>query len=50
MVLILEDSLFRYTDGDPLSTEDQAYIMENVLAHHPDKDAKLGAGIDHIMV
>ncbi|KAL8161234.1 hypothetical protein V2J09_012723 [Rumex salicifolius] len=38
-----------YTDGDPISAEDQSYIVDHVLAHHPDKDAKVGGGMDHIM-
>ncbi|KAL8170723.1 hypothetical protein V2J09_022527 [Rumex salicifolius] len=39
-----------YTDGVPIPREDQAYIVNNVLAYHPDRDAKARGGIDHIMV
>ncbi|GAB2235793.1 hypothetical protein Drorol1_Dr00026234 [Drosera rotundifolia] len=39
-----------YNDGDPLPAEDQSYILDNVFAHHPDKEAKTGAGIDYFMV
>ncbi|KAJ0473196.1 putative DNA-directed RNA polymerase [Helianthus annuus] len=39
-----------YNDGDPLSAEDQTYILENVLNHHPEKAQKMGAGVDYIMV
>ncbi|KAL8539336.1 hypothetical protein ACS0TY_001093 [Phlomoides rotata] len=39
-----------YNDGDPLSTDDQTYIVDNVFNYHPDKDGKMGAGIAHIMV
>ncbi|KZV19572.1 DNA-directed RNA polymerase V subunit 1-like [Dorcoceras hygrometricum] len=39
-----------YNDGDPLSADDQKYIVENVFNHHPDKALKMGSGIDHIMV
>ncbi|XP_073269982.1 DNA-directed RNA polymerase V subunit 1 [Primulina huaijiensis] len=39
-----------YNDGDPLSADDQNYIVENVFNHHPDKAVKMGSGIDHIMV
>ena len=39
-----------YKDGDPISAEDQSYIVENVFNFHPDKDAKMGSGIKHIMV
>ncbi|GAB2223062.1 hypothetical protein Droror1_Dr00017198 [Drosera rotundifolia] len=42
--------LLKYNDGDPLPVEDQSYILDNVFAHHPDKEAKTGAGIDHLMV
>ncbi|XP_052621483.1 DNA-directed RNA polymerase V subunit 1 [Lactuca sativa] len=39
-----------YNDGDPLSAEDQTYILENVFNHHPEKAQKMGAGIDYVMV
>ncbi|XP_065868139.1 DNA-directed RNA polymerase V subunit 1 [Euphorbia lathyris] len=39
-----------YNDEDPLSPTDQAYILDNVFNHHPDKDAKMGAGVDHFMI
>lgn len=39
-----------YNDNDPLSAEDQSYVVDNVLNHHPDKAAKMGAGIDHLTV
>ncbi|XP_026407957.1 DNA-directed RNA polymerase V subunit 1-like isoform X1 [Papaver somniferum] len=40
----------RDKDGEPLSAEDQAYVLENVFKYHPDKDVKMGCGIDHVMV
>lgn len=39
-----------YTDGEPLPAEDRSYIVDNVLNYHPDKAAKIGAGIDYITV
>ncbi|KAK7283942.1 hypothetical protein RIF29_13692 [Crotalaria pallida] len=39
-----------YSDGDPLAAEDQAFVLENVFEHHPDKETKMGDGIDHVMV
>ncbi|XP_057807867.1 DNA-directed RNA polymerase V subunit 1 [Salvia miltiorrhiza] len=39
-----------YNDGDRLSADDQTYIVDNVLNYHPDKAAKIGAGLDYIMV
>ncbi|CAI9112935.1 OLC1v1013446C1 [Oldenlandia corymbosa var. corymbosa] len=39
-----------YNDGDLLSPEDQSYVCDYVLSHHPDKASKIGAGIQHIMV
>ncbi|XWS74551.1 hypothetical protein CRYUN_Cryun01aG0007800 [Craigia yunnanensis] len=39
-----------YNDGDPLSTGDQLFVLDNVFTHHPDKAAKMGAGIDYLMV
>ncbi|CAK9171045.1 unnamed protein product [Ilex paraguariensis] len=40
----------RYNDGDPLSADDQSYIIDNVFNYHPDKTLKMGAGIDYVMV
>ncbi|XVE68305.1 hypothetical protein DITRI_Ditri09bG0056900 [Diplodiscus trichospermus] len=39
-----------YNDGDPLSAVDQLFVLDNVLAHHPDKAVKMGAGVDYVMV
>ncbi|GER28531.1 DNA-directed RNA polymerase [Striga asiatica] len=39
-----------YNDGDPISADDQKYIIDNVLNYHPDKAVKMGAGVNHIMV
>ncbi|CAN4108487.1 unnamed protein product [Withania somnifera] len=39
-----------YNDGDPLSADDQSYIIDTVLNYHPDKAVKMGAGLDYIMV
>ncbi|KAL6495749.1 hypothetical protein OROGR_030312 [Orobanche gracilis] len=39
-----------YNDGDPVSADDQTYIIDNVLNYHPDKAVKMGAGVGHIMV
>ncbi|KAJ9565612.1 hypothetical protein OSB04_001578 [Centaurea solstitialis] len=38
-----------YNDGDPLSADDQTYILDNVFNHHPEKAQKMGAGVDYIM-
>ncbi|KAH0889797.1 hypothetical protein HID58_052226 [Brassica napus] len=39
-----------YTDGEPISDEDKTYVLEQILNYHPDKDAKLGPGLDFITV
>ncbi|KHN27337.1 DNA-directed RNA polymerase E subunit 1 [Glycine soja] len=39
-----------YNDGDPLAAEDQLFVLENVFEHHPDKETKMGTGIDYVMV
>nr|GEX57826.1 nuclear RNA polymerase D1B [Tanacetum cinerariifolium] len=39
-----------YNDGDPLSADDQTCIIDHVFNHHPNKDKKMGAGIDYVMV
>ncbi|GFY94930.1 nuclear RNA polymerase D1B [Actinidia rufa] len=38
-----------YNDGDALSADDHSYVLDNVFTHHPDKAAKMGAGIDYFM-
>ncbi|XP_006646896.1 DNA-directed RNA polymerase V subunit 1 [Oryza brachyantha] len=37
-------------DGIRLSLEDEKFIKENVLEHHPEKQSKVSGEIDHIMV
>lgn len=39
-----------YNDGDPLSADDQSYILDKVFNNHPDKAVKMGTGIDYVMV
>ncbi|EXB62675.1 DNA-directed RNA polymerase E subunit 1 [Morus notabilis] len=39
-----------YNDGDPIRPEDQSFIIDNVFNYHPDKAAKMGSGIDHLMI
>ncbi|KAL8098256.1 DNA-directed RNA polymerase V subunit 1-like [Apium graveolens] len=39
-----------YNEGDPLATDDQAYIVDHVFNYHPEKAAKMGAGIDYVMI
>ncbi|PWA83620.1 nuclear RNA polymerase D1B [Artemisia annua] len=39
-----------YNDGDPLSADDQTYILDNVFCYHPFKAQKMGAGVKHFMV
>ena len=29
-----------YNDGDPLSASNQAFVLDNVFSHHPDKTVK----------
>ncbi|KAL2532065.1 Ubiquitin carboxyl-terminal hydrolase [Abeliophyllum distichum] len=36
-----------YNDGDPL---DQSYMVDNVLNYHSDENAKIGAGLDYVML
>nr|AJA90769.1 DNA-directed RNA polymerase V largest subunit [Ephedra trifurca] len=40
----------RYNCGDKLSPEDEKEVVEKVLNYHPDKDAKIGSGIDYIKI
>ncbi|GAV75269.1 RNA_pol_Rpb1_2 domain-containing protein/RNA_pol_Rpb1_3 domain-containing protein/RNA_pol_Rpb1_1 domain-containing protein/RNA_pol_Rpb1_5 domain-containing protein/DUF3223 domain-containing protein [Cephalotus follicularis] len=39
-----------YNDGDPLSADDQSFVLDNVFNYHPDKAVKMGAGVDHVTV
>lgn len=39
-----------YNDGDKFSADDQTYILDNVFNYHPEKTAKMGVGIDYVMV
>ncbi|KAK1370536.1 DNA-directed RNA polymerase [Heracleum sosnowskyi] len=39
-----------YNDGDPLATDDQGYIIEQILNFHPNKVEKMGAGINYVMI
>ncbi|XP_038680146.1 DNA-directed RNA polymerase V subunit 1-like isoform X2 [Tripterygium wilfordii] len=39
-----------YNDGDPLSADDQSYILKKVFEYHPDKAVKMGTGIDYLMI
>lgn len=38
------------SDGVRLPMEDEKFIMENVLEHHPEKEKKVPGEINHIMV
>ncbi|KAF8388658.1 hypothetical protein HHK36_025338 [Tetracentron sinense] len=40
----------RYNDGDPLSADDQSYVLSNVFNYHPDKASKIGDGVDYVMI
>ncbi|KAF9587111.1 hypothetical protein IFM89_039671 [Coptis chinensis] len=39
-----------YKDGNPLSPDDQSYVLENAFNYHPDKAVKMGAGVDYVMI
>ncbi|XVF27240.1 hypothetical protein REPUB_Repub14bG0089400 [Reevesia pubescens] len=41
---------FEYNDGNLLSAVDQLFILDNVFTHHPNRLAKMGVGIDYVMV
>ena len=38
------------SDGVNLSLEDEKFIKEKILAHHPKKEKNLSSESDHIMV
>ncbi|KAI5060884.1 hypothetical protein GOP47_0023389 [Adiantum capillus-veneris] len=39
-----------YQPGDRLNPDDAAFVLDEVLAHHREKEAKLGCGVDYIMI
>ncbi|CAA7028950.1 unnamed protein product [Microthlaspi erraticum] len=39
-----------YPDGEPISDEDKTFVLEKILNFHPDKDAKIGSGVDFITI
>ncbi|XP_057861419.2 DNA-directed RNA polymerase V subunit 1 isoform X1 [Cryptomeria japonica] len=40
----------RYNSGDRLWPEDEREVLEKVLIHHPEAEAKMGCGVDFIVV
>uniref|UniRef100_A0A0D3BQD6 Uncharacterized protein n=1 Tax=Brassica oleracea var. oleracea TaxID=109376 RepID=A0A0D3BQD6_BRAOL len=39
-----------YTDGEPISDDDKTYVLEQIFNFHPEKESKLGSGLDFITV
>ncbi|MCO5597716.1 hypothetical protein L7F22_051797 [Adiantum nelumboides] len=39
-----------YQRGDRLNSDDERFVLENILAHHAEKEAKLGCGLDYLMI
>ncbi|CAN8284790.1 unnamed protein product [Cochlearia groenlandica] len=39
-----------YPDGDPVSDGDKTWVLEQILNYHPEKDVKIGSGVDFITV
>uniref|UniRef100_A0A0D9VCB6 DNA-directed RNA polymerase subunit n=1 Tax=Leersia perrieri TaxID=77586 RepID=A0A0D9VCB6_9ORYZ len=50
IVLSIRRIIRESIDGVKLSSEDEKFIKENVLEHHPEKQSKVSGEIDHIMV
>ena len=40
----------RYDNGDKLSLEHENFVLEKLLAYHPESVKKIGCGIDYITV
>uniref|UniRef100_A0A8R7URE5 Uncharacterized protein n=1 Tax=Triticum urartu TaxID=4572 RepID=A0A8R7URE5_TRIUA len=50
-IVTMVRKIFREScDGIRLPLEDEKFIIEKVLEHHPEKEKKVSGGIDHIMV
>ncbi|KAH7441757.1 hypothetical protein KP509_03G053200 [Ceratopteris richardii] len=39
-----------YEPGDRLNADDAKFVLEQVLAHHPEKEVKLGCGAEYVMI
>ncbi|KAL1217826.1 DNA-directed RNA polymerase V subunit 1 [Cardamine amara subsp. amara] len=39
-----------YPDGKPILDDDKTFVLEKILNFHPEKETKLGSGVDFIMV
>ncbi|KAF2565919.1 hypothetical protein F2Q68_00024057 [Brassica cretica] len=37
-----------YTDGEPISDDDKTYVLGQIFNFHPEKESKLGSGLDFI--
>ncbi|KAG5227708.1 RNA pol Rpb1 domain-containing protein [Salix suchowensis] len=46
----LTNPILGFNDGDPLSADDQSYVLDNVFNYHPDKAVKMGAGNNHVTI
>ncbi|CBI19514.3 unnamed protein product, partial [Vitis vinifera] len=40
----------KYENGDRLSLEHEKFVLEKLLAYHPECEKKIGCGIDYITV
>ncbi|XP_047336358.1 protein DCL homolog, chloroplastic-like [Impatiens glandulifera] len=40
----------RYSNGERLTTDDESFVVERLLAYHPNSEDKIGCGLDSIMV
>lgn len=50
MLPSLSDLVFRYKDGECLTSEDEKAVVEKLLSYHPHSSDKIGCGLDSIMV
>ncbi|KAH7441735.1 hypothetical protein KP509_03G051600 [Ceratopteris richardii] len=39
-----------YQLGEKLKAEDESFILEKILIHHPERKAKVGCGVDYVMI
>ncbi|KAF3527931.1 hypothetical protein DY000_02039852 [Brassica cretica] len=39
-----------YADGEPISDDDKTYVLGQIFNFHPEKESKLGSGLDFITV
>lgn len=49
-VMTQTGSSCRYNNGDRLTPEHENFVLEKLLAYHPECEKKIGSGVDYMTV